>query len=48
MCNGPRVERAAPEGIGTLKRQQGLRDVRLGDYYGARGAQRNDGLICDT
>ena len=47
MCSRPRVERAAPEGVDALKCQEGLWDVGLGDYYGARGAQRGDGLRRD-
>ena len=47
MCSRPRVERAAPEGVDPLKCQEGLWDVGLGDYYGARGAQRGDGLRRD-
>jgi hypothetical protein len=46
VCNRPRAKRAAPEGIGALKRQEGLWYVCLGEYYGARGAQRSDGLSC--
>jgi hypothetical protein len=47
VCSRPRVAGAAPERVTALERQQRLWDVCLGDYYGARGAQCSNDLLCD-
>ena len=44
VCRRPWVERAAPERVGALERQQRLRDVRLGNHNGTGFAQGGDEL----
>jgi hypothetical protein len=47
VCSRPRIARAAPERVGALKGEKRLRDVRLGEYYGACCAELRDDL-CST